>query len=375
MPVTEPRNPRKKTDKPEQDRLTSKPASFGDRWPLTSAFELEHTLKTLGGNMTKPFSRSASRLIIAIIASTILTVSASAQTMFRKVNDFDGDGRADFAVTRAENFLMVWYIWQSTAGYKQIQWGLPADRVAAGDYDGDGRTDIAVARQTSGDTSSFTTYILQSQTNSVAFQTVTNPFDVAFFAGPQDYDGDGKSDPALFRSGTGNFATAFFYRSSRSGGTGVANVPGSVPVRVGDLTGDGGAEATTYLDQTAGPNQRLWIRNLATGELRGVFWGVPGDEPVPADFDGDGRGDIAVFRPNTGEWWWLRSSDNVAQTVRWGSSGDTTVPADYDGDGRTDHAVRRVPVGASNGTYYILGSSTGFRTFVWGLPSDTVVRY
>lgn len=77
---------------------------------------------------------------------SILTVNISAQNMFRKVNDFDGDGRADFAVTRSENGLKYWWIWQSTAGLRLNQWGLSGDQNAAGDFDGDGKTDLGVWR-------------------------------------------------------------------------------------------------------------------------------------------------------------------------------------------------------------------------------------
>jgi hypothetical protein len=61
--------------------------------------------------------------------------------------DFDGDGKADFVVTRAENGLKVWYVESNgSTTVTRTQFGLSTDAEVPGDYDGDGKTDIAVWR-------------------------------------------------------------------------------------------------------------------------------------------------------------------------------------------------------------------------------------
>ena len=90
---------------------------------------------------------------------------------------------------------------------------------------------------------------------------------------PGDYDGDGKTDFAVFRNG-------YWYV-----------IPSSNP--------------SAPIVQP---------------------WGIPGDIPVPGDYDGDGKTDFAVFRPSNGYWYIIPSSNPSAPIVlQWGTNGDVPV--------------------------------------------------
>lgn len=90
-----------------------------------------------------------------------------------------------------------------------------------------------------------------------------------------------------------------------------------------------------------------------------------------ADFDGDGRSDLSVFRPSEGNWYANRSSLGF-QAVHWGSPIDIVTPGDFDGDGITDWAVFRAM--ASLPDFCVLRSSDlTVRFYTWGLPADKPV--
>ena len=104
-----------------------------------------------------------------------------------------------------------------------------------------------------------------------------------------------------------------------------------------DYTGDGRSDLAVFRPATG----TWYVSGLAA-----LGYGQAGDRPVPADYNGDGRTDLAVFRPANGTWY----IHGVANVV-YGQSGDIPVPADYNGDGRTDLAVFR----PATGTWYVLG--------------------
>jgi hypothetical protein len=150
--------------------------------------------------------------------------------------------------------------------------------------------------------------------------------------------------------------------------------PAQVHLTMGDADGDGKAELAVYR-----PNGGIWfVKSSATNYTAWgtVQWGLPGDIPLTGDFDGDSNADLVAFRPSNGLWFIRVSSRDYSPTLpdvyQWGLPGDLPMAADFDGDDRTDLSVFR----PSDGTWHVRLSTSNYSNQLirqWGLPGDIPV--
>ncbi len=213
---------------------------------------------------------------------------------------------------------------------------------------GGGGTDIFVAKYSSGGALRWSRQaggVGSDIARRIAVDGSGNSYVTGSFTGTATFGVGETNETILTSAGSGDIFIAKF----SGGNKGAA-----------DFDGDGKADIGVYRDG-------VWfIVRSSDGGVTTVGWGgAPQDIPVPADYDGDGKTDIAVYRD--GAWFVLRSSDGGVTIVGWGGAPqDIPVPADYDGDGKTDIAVYR------DGAWFVLRSSDGGVTIVgWGgAPQD-----
>ena len=278
--------------------------------------------------------------------------------------DLDGDRKTELMVWRPPSGLWEWLSSSSAyAAAEGAQWGniTQGDVPLVADVDGDGIDDFLVWRAPTG-----TWYWLTSSSGYNAAAAGARQWGNASLGDVPlvgDIDGDGKADLMVWRAST---ATFYWLTSSSGFSYGAAgqrqwgNVAlGDVPI-LGDFDGDGRTDLAVWRQSTG---TWLWVTSSSAYTSGGsVQWGsaAHNDRRFLRDIDGDGKADLLVWRPSSGTWFWLTSSTgyNYASQgqKQWGAEGDTPLAADVDGDGKPDLIVWR----PSSGMWYWLTSSSGY---------------
>jgi len=325
--------------------------------------------------------------------------------------DYDGDGRCDLGLFRPKTG--EWLL-RTVAGANlpTVQFGARSDLPTPADYDGDGIADLAVWRYRSGEffvkysrsgetirqqlglpgdalptlesllyaarysqakgvqngTAAFGKLLLaeRSRNQLSAFSraglnqlTLPLPQGATLLQG--DFDSDGQQDNVVFDRGVWSVYPAFGAPFVRLWG-----VAGDQPVSA-DFDGDGTTDIAIFRPEGAAGGSQWFIVRSRDGRVDIHAWGLKGDTPVPLDLNGDGRADPTVYRPQTGNWFSIDArSGEFLESVQWGLPGDIPLSADFDRDGRPDRIVWR----PGNGNWFVRQSSGSIVTRQWGLPGD-----
>ena len=152
-------------------------------------------------------------------------------------------------------------------------------------------------------------------------------------------------------------------------GRGMFEHPLSTPLSRADFDGDGRTDLSIFR-----PSDGTWWLNRSVAGVKAQAWGTNGDVPVPGDYDADGKTDLAVWRPNDpngSTFYVFNSATSTFSFRRWGLNADIPVVGDFDGDSRADFTVWR----PSDRNWYVLGNTGGVTVSFFGLSTDVPLAF
>jgi hypothetical protein len=246
--------------------------------------------------------------------------------------DYTGDGQTDVSTYRPSTNTWFYSTSQTSpqTNVAYVPWGVAGDIPVPGDFDRDGKTDIAIWRPSNG-----TWYTLRSGTNTVFLRQWGRNGDIPVVG---DFDGDLINDFVVARPDEVGRAPSYVWymlQSNFSYGFGLFTVWGTAGDRVvsGDFDGNAKTDIAVFRPSTGTWHVIPSLTQNAINPLRINFqWGTAGDIPQPADYDGDGRTDFAVFRPSTSVWYLSNSNFGAYNTFAaptWGIATDQPATSPY----------------------------------------------
>jgi hypothetical protein len=295
------------------------------------------------------------------------------------VGDFNGDGIQDVAVAKVEAGTIGVLLHNSDGGFEAVgEFAVPGAllAVSAGDLNGDGRADLAVL-SVNADGRGEASVWLGNGDGTFSHKSVVLARQASAALVLADLNGDGKLDLVVANYEPGGVSVALglgdgTFQEAMTFAAG----SGSLALAVGDFDRDGHPDlaVANYPIKGLGASNIALLLGNGDGTFQAPRLFGQGLGPLSltvADFNGDGRPDLAVSNQLLNNVAVLLGSSNsdaiFEEAAYFGASAQPgeIIVADFDGDGQPDLAVADVVAG----TVAVLRNTTDeLRTPANGLP-------
>ncbi|MGD9630420.1 MAG: S8 family serine peptidase [Pyrinomonadaceae bacterium] len=144
-----------------------------------------------------------------------------------------------------------------------------------------------------------------------------------------------------------------------------SNTPGNTRRIRADFDGDKKTDLSVYR-----PSEGNWYVYGSQLGFLAANWGIPGDQPLAGDFSGDGETDLVVRRhvgdTVTPDIHVLKTDTFTYEGISWGTATDIILVGDYDGDNKDEVAAFR----PADQAFYIRDDLLQYRVVLFGASTD-----